>query len=91
VADDRLTVLFQHLPEDLDKLAADIYEFCPDTVDQGFACFEDMLENAEDLDPKVANELRELAAGIDFADGNFAFELLKKSLRRDRAIGLWWD
>jgi hypothetical protein len=39
----------------------------------------------------MAANLRELAEGIDFEDENFAFELLKKSLRQDQTIGLWWD
>jgi hypothetical protein len=91
VGEDRVTVNFERLPEDLDALAHEIYEFCPDTVTQGFECFPDMLEHAEDLDPEVVANIRELADGVDFNDADFGFQLLKKSLRKDRAIGLWWD
>src|SRR5262245_7750274 len=68
VGDDRVTVHFERLPENLDALAARIYDFCPDTVTQGFECFPDMLEQDDDLDPEMAANIRELADGIDFED-----------------------
>ena len=91
VGEDRVTVHFDRLPENLDALADDIDEFCPDAVAQGFECFPDMLEDADNLDPEMVANIRELADGIDFEDADFGFQLLKKSLRKDRTIGLWWD
>ncbi len=35
---DRLTVQFENLPENLEALANEMYEFCPDIIDQGYGC-----------------------------------------------------
>lgn len=89
VENDAVTVMFQTLPEDLPGLAADIYEFCPDVIEQHFGCFDSLVE---DLAPEdVPPELTELIADVDFADDEFGMVLLIKSLRMNKGVGLWWD
>jgi hypothetical protein len=87
---DRVTVSFTDLPDDLGELANEIYEFCPDVVDQGFGCFSDFVEAAEtqaEPDPGFL----ELTAGVDFEDENYGLEILRRCLKRDKTVWLWWD
>jgi len=88
---DRVEVNFQTLPEDLDSFARDVYDFCPDTVDQGFGCIEEMMEWAEEMDEDIPEDMEELVEGVDFEDEDCGIELLKRSLKRDMKISLWWD
>lgn len=89
VADDAVTVIFRTLPEELDGLAAEIYDFCPDVIDQHFGCFDDLVD-LNGVGP-VPPELAELIAGVDFSDDDFGMVLLIKSLRMNQGVGLWWD
>lgn len=89
VEPDGLVVRFASLPNDLSTFAREIYEFCPDTIDQHFGCMDDMMDTlgAEELPP----ELAELMAGVDFEDENFGEILLQRSLRQSKTLTLWWD
>jgi len=91
VESDRVTVRFDSLPDDLDSLAGEIYEFCPDTIDQGFGCYDEMIDAAEEMEQEVPDDVRELVNGVDLEDEDYGLELLKRSLRREMVIGLWWD
>lgn len=88
---DPATVVIQlhQLPDDLDAFAQEVYQFCPDTVDQGFGVFEEMYGEAdpEELPQGVA----ELITGVNFEDENYGLEIMKRSIKRDRKVGLWWD
>jgi hypothetical protein len=44
VEPDGLVVRFATLPDDLSTFAREIYEFCPDTIDQHFGCIDDMVD-----------------------------------------------
>ncbi|WZO98274.1 DUF4253 domain-containing protein [Isosphaeraceae bacterium EP7] len=85
---DSVVVLFDRLPDDAGSLADDVYAFCPDTVDQHFGCFKEMLEMHEDAVPE---DLRELVEGVDLEDENYGVELLRKSIVSTKAVRLWWD
>ncbi len=91
VGHDRVNVTFQSLPDDLDALAAEIYEFCPDVVDQHFGCMDDMIDQMAEIGQDVSDELAELVDGVDFQDEDFGLTLLKKSLRMTQQVPLWWD
>ena len=90
---DRLRVCFETLPEDgnLDLLVEQIYEFCPDIVDQGFGCIAEALEQAEEMPPETLASLQAQVEGIDLEDENYGLELLKRSLQREKELHLWWD
>lgn len=91
VSRDSVTVAFKRLPEDAAPLAREIYEFCPDTVDQNFGCYEEMLDAAEETGEEIPPHVLELVEGIDFEDEHYGLELLRRSLKRDKAVVLWWD
>lgn len=88
---DTVDIEFDTLPEDMDAFARDLYEFCPDLVDQGTGCLHEMIEMAEetgeDLDPKM----QELIKGVDFEDEDYGVEILKREIQRDKRVKLWWD
>jgi hypothetical protein len=88
---DRVTVSFRSLPEDLDSFARDVYDFCPDTVDQGFGCIEEMIGAAEERGEDIPEDIKELVEGVNFEDEDYGIELLKRSLKRDMKVCLWWD
>jgi len=88
---DKVLVTFRTLPEDLDSFARNVYDFCPDTVDQGFGCVEEMMELGEEMGEEIPEDMKELVEGVDFEDEDYGIELLKRSLKRDMKVYLWWD
>jgi hypothetical protein len=92
VTHDAVTVTFNAIPvDDVPALAAEIYEFCPDTIDQHFGCFAEMMEMADETGEELPPELLELTAGVDFEDDQYGLELLQRSLAKHRQVALWWD
>lgn len=91
VTDSTVLVQFDRLPDDVTSLATDIYAFCPDTIDQHFGCFAEMIEWSEQTEADVPAEILELVEGIDLDDDDYGMELLKRSLLNNKSVGLWWD
>lgn len=88
---DTVTVYFKNLPDDLTSLAQEIYEFCPDTIDQGFGCIGDMIDAGEDMGGELSEEILEFIQGVDLNADNYGLELLQRSLKQSKLISLWWD
>lgn len=91
VSESRLTVAFRTLPEDLSGLAQEIHAFCPDVVEQGFGCMDEMVEMYEETGREVPPHLQPLIEGIDFTKEGFGLEILARDLKARRQIVLWWD
>jgi hypothetical protein len=91
VAHDAVTVRFKTVPEDTRPLADEIYQFCPDTVDQHFGCFEEMLDAVEEAGEEPDPRILELVEGVSFDAEDYGVVLLARALKRDRVIQLWWD
>jgi hypothetical protein len=91
VENDRFTVYFQTLPDDLDTFAKELQGFCPDLISQHFGCFEEMLDAYEDMGEEVPREFAELIEGVDLKKKDYGLEILKRALLRDKEIHLWWD
>ena len=91
VAADRVLVTFNSLPTDVEALAKDIYEFCPDVIEQHFGVMDEMVEMMEETGQELDPELAKLIDGVDFEDENFGEILLQKSLLATKSVGLWWD
>ncbi len=84
----RFVLTFERLPNDVSLLAQEIYRFCPDIVDQGFACMDELQDfPAEELDSRTLA----LIDGINFDDDHFGLKILERSLVRDKQMGFWWD
>ena len=91
VEDDGLLVKFGSLPDNLSPLADEIYEFCPDVIDQNFGCMDDMVDMMKETGQTLSPEVAQLIEGVDFEDENFGKVLLEKSLRITQSLSLWWD
>jgi hypothetical protein len=89
VGHDRVEFVLEKLPENLDSFVREVYRFCPDTVDQGFGCFADAYGG--DAPADLPEGVAELIEGIDFDDAEYGLEIMKRSIRRDHKVGLWWD
>jgi ankyrin repeat protein len=84
-------VSFKKLPRKLRTLAKGIYEFCPDIIEQGYGCMDDVVSRAEASGRSLSDEVLELIDGIDFSDENFGLEILERDLKKQKKIRLWWD
>lgn len=91
IAHDSVIVRFKTVPEDTRALADEVYQFCPDTVDQHFGCFEEMLDGFEDTGKELDPRILELVEGVSFDDDDYGVVLLARALKRDKIIQLWWD
>jgi ankyrin repeat protein len=89
VEDDGLVVTFNSLPADLSAFAQEIYEFCPDTIDQHFGCMDDIFRHSDPA--SLPPDLAEFLSGVDFEDERLGESLLQKSLQQSKTLTLWWD
>jgi hypothetical protein len=88
---DRIEIEFKTLPKDMDAFVRDLYDFCPDLIDQGTGCVAEMVEMAEEMGEELDPELMKLIDGIDFSDENYGLEILKREIEQRKEIVLWWD
>lgn len=72
-------------------LADEVYEFCPDIVDQGVGCLDEMVEMYEESGQELPENIRVLTEGIDFEDDDFGIRILEKALILGEKINFWWD
>ena len=79
------------LPEPLDQLAREIYDFCPDVIDQGFGCIDDLVAMQARDGQEIAPEWARLIHGVDLQHPDAGLILLQRSLSDTRSVALWWD
>jgi hypothetical protein len=84
---DQVTVFFQKLPDNLAEMAMEIYEFCPDVIDQGFGCMDDMLT----MIPEIDEQTKALLEGVDMDNPDFGLKILENALKIEQKVTLWWD
>ena len=75
---DAVDITFTTLPKDMDAFVRDLYEFCPDLVDQGTGYVHEMVEMMEETGEELEPEMKELIKGVDFSDENYGLEILKR-------------
>jgi Domain of unknown function (DUF4253) len=86
--EDTVDITLQKLPDDMDAFAAEVYAFCPDSVDQGFGL---MCEDDAEPDPDDPNCMAHICVDVDFADPNFGLHLLRNAIEASPRMVLWWD
>jgi hypothetical protein len=91
VENDQVVVKFSRLPNDLEALASEIYEFCPDVIDQGYGCMDDILAMKTQSGTELDEETQTLIQGVDFNDENFGLKILQNDLRLSQKVFFWWD
>jgi ankyrin repeat protein len=91
VEHDGFIAKFNLLPDDLIKFSKEVYEFCPDIIDQGYGCMDGLAQMMTDsgceIDPKTA----ELIKDIDFKDDDFGLLILQRDLKSTMSLSFWWD
>ena len=88
---DTVLLEFDDMPQDMDAFVRDLYDFCPDLVDQGTGCVAEMVEMMEETGEELSAEMQELIEGVDFEDEDYGLEILKRELLRKPELQLWWD
>jgi len=77
---DWVEIVFNRLPTDLEDFAQELYEFCPDVLEQGIA---------KEIPPNLseAEMMKFMEEALDTQDAHDLAEYLK----REKKILLWWD
>jgi hypothetical protein len=88
---DKVEIEFETLPADMDAFARDLYDFCPDLVDQGTGCVHEMIEAMEEMGEELPPHMAELIEGVDLSDENYGIEILKREVVKGKSVNLWWD
>lgn len=88
---DGLVLHFHTLPADLEAFAGEVYEFCPDVIEQHFACIGQMIDALQESGEEIPANIKCLVEGVDLSDDFAGMELLKRSLAQDKTLTLWWD
>jgi len=84
---DTVEIKFDTLPADMAAFARDVYDFCPDLVDQGTGCVAEMIEEMDEVSPAM----QKLIEGVDFEDEDYGIEILKREIEQKKDLHLWWD
>ena len=90
---DSLYVTFDRLPQDLAAFAEELYESCPDLLDQGLEvmvdeAFEYLSEEQQEL---VQARLDEDEGDEDGTAHRVALRMLADEVARHRSVSFWWD
>jgi len=88
---DTVDIEFKTLPRDMDAFVRDLYDFCPDLVDQGTGCVHEMVDAMEEMGEEISPEMQKIIEGVDFSDENYGLEILKRELEAKKSVQLWWD
>ncbi len=86
---DWLELRFQTLPVNLEEFAEEVYDFCPDTLDQGIVL--PLPEHRETLDEVDFQAMETIVDWMDEAQENQSTGDLAHYLKRERRLYLWWD
>lgn len=63
-----MEIEFETFSKDMDAFVRDLYNFCPDLVDQGTGCVHEMVEMMEETGQELAPKMQKLIEGVDFED-----------------------
>lgn len=91
VGRDFIYLKFRTLPDPICNFAEEVYEFCPDSVDQGVSLAYDIHE-----DRNVYEQARRLCKGTSFKSKHDnetiqGIQLLAYEIEKTKYLGLWWD
>ncbi|MBI3880937.1 MAG: ankyrin repeat domain-containing protein [Verrucomicrobia bacterium] len=84
---DNLTIEFVTLPEDIKAFVQDLYDFCPDLIDQGIPYFPSDAATA-DSGSAATTKVEEHE---DLENDDYGLEMLKRQLQQTKQVRLWWD
>lgn len=84
---DRVMVHLSSMPDDLDAFAAEVYRFCPDVVDQHMAALWIPYSDGSKPPPHIETLLGDLDPDAE----GYGLEILKRWIKQERKLPLWWD
>ncbi|WP_049722829.1 DUF4253 domain-containing protein [Gilvimarinus polysaccharolyticus] len=87
----RCEVTFDSLPDDLEAFASEIYSFCPDIVDQGYGCIDEMIEMMEESGQPIPEKIMDQIEGVDLSEEDYGLKVLQNVIRKEKRLGFWWD
>ncbi|WMS88294.1 DUF4253 domain-containing protein [Pleionea litopenaei] len=87
----RFEISFTTLPDNLEALAQDIYSFCPDIIEQGYGCLDEMIEMFEESEQLIPDSIKEQIEGVDLNDDGYGLKVLQNVMSKDKKLVLWWD
>lgn len=88
---DTVDLEFVTLPEDICLFICDLYEFCPDLVEQGTGCVHLLIEAMEEAGKEITPELKKFVEGVDLTDENYGLDILLREIEQRKSVKLWWD
>ena len=86
---DWIELHFTKLPDDLEAFARQVYEFCPDTLDQGIV--KAIPEEFEDMDSASEEQMEEMLEWMEEALDEQTPADLADHIERTGRLWLWWD
>jgi hypothetical protein len=86
---DWVELRFQSLPINVEEFAEEVYDFCPDTLDQGILL--PLPENCETLDEDEFQHMETIEDWMDDSSDEQTTSDLANFLRRESRLYLWWD
>jgi hypothetical protein len=86
---DWVDLQFDTLPDDLQAFAEDVYDFCPDTLDQGYVGPDPT--NGRQVSDMSQEEMLEMVEQIGDAIASQTPADLAEFLSREKRLWLWWD
>ena len=86
---DWLELRFQTLPVNLDEFAEEVYDFCPDTLDQGIVL--PLPEQRDTLEETDFQEMETIVDWMEDAPKDRSTNDLANYLKCERRLYLWWD
>jgi hypothetical protein len=88
---DTVDIEFATLPKDMDAFVKDLYEFCPDLVDQGTGCLHEFIGVMEEEGKELTPQMKKLIEGVDLEKDDYGLEILKREIQQHKNLKLWWD
>ncbi len=86
---DWLELRFETLPVNLEEFAEEVYDFCPDTLDQGIVL--PLPEHRDTLDETDFQAMETLVDWMEDGAEDQSTDDLANYLKRERRLYLWWD
>jgi hypothetical protein len=91
VEHNRFEISFDSLPDNLEEFANEIYSFCPDIIEQGYGCIDEMIEMMEESEQPIPDQIKAQIEGVDLSEEGYGLKILQNVLNKDKKLGLWWD
>lgn len=60
-------------------------------VDQGAGCVADLIDDCKKSGQPIPAQMKTLIEGVDLEAEDYGLEILKRTLRTDKRMRLWWD